>query len=199
VAVEIDANPWRLDLDWRWHRRALERTSSFRGNRGLLCSTRRRCSDKLSTRRTRRSRLRRAGEGTPMDDLLRCTPLISISAQSAYMATILPPQMRHSRPRCSVLGCRGQRIITPPTATRILRRHPGILLLVLGRLPHRHKAPTAAARGWLSSASPKSPPAEAGGLNRIRESVPCRSSSDSAISAYATLLCSIVFVLSPES
>ena len=24
VAVEINANPWRLDLDWRWHRRALE-------------------------------------------------------------------------------------------------------------------------------------------------------------------------------
>ena len=23
VAVEINANPWRLDLDWRWHRRAL--------------------------------------------------------------------------------------------------------------------------------------------------------------------------------
>jgi hypothetical protein len=22
VAVEINANPWRLDLDWRWHRRA---------------------------------------------------------------------------------------------------------------------------------------------------------------------------------
>jgi DNA polymerase (family 10) len=24
VAVEINANPHRLDLDWRWHRRALE-------------------------------------------------------------------------------------------------------------------------------------------------------------------------------
>jgi DNA polymerase (family X) len=24
VAVEINANPWRLDLDWRWHQRALE-------------------------------------------------------------------------------------------------------------------------------------------------------------------------------
>jgi DNA polymerase (family X) len=24
VAVEINANPWRLDLDWRWHRHALE-------------------------------------------------------------------------------------------------------------------------------------------------------------------------------
>jgi DNA polymerase (family X) len=24
VAVEINANPWRLDLDWRWHRQALE-------------------------------------------------------------------------------------------------------------------------------------------------------------------------------
>jgi DNA polymerase (family 10) len=24
VAVEINANPWRLDLDWRWHKRALE-------------------------------------------------------------------------------------------------------------------------------------------------------------------------------
>ena len=24
VAVEINANPWRLDLDWRWHPRALE-------------------------------------------------------------------------------------------------------------------------------------------------------------------------------
>ena len=23
VAVEINANPWRLDLDWRWHSRAL--------------------------------------------------------------------------------------------------------------------------------------------------------------------------------
>jgi len=23
VAVEINANPWRLDLDWRWHARAL--------------------------------------------------------------------------------------------------------------------------------------------------------------------------------
>jgi DNA polymerase (family 10) len=24
VAVEINANPWRLDIDWRWHGRALE-------------------------------------------------------------------------------------------------------------------------------------------------------------------------------
>jgi DNA polymerase (family X) len=24
VAVEVNANPWRLDLDWSWHRRALE-------------------------------------------------------------------------------------------------------------------------------------------------------------------------------
>ena len=24
VAVEINAHPWRLDLDWRWHQRALE-------------------------------------------------------------------------------------------------------------------------------------------------------------------------------
>jgi len=24
VAIEINANPWRLDLDWRWHRKALE-------------------------------------------------------------------------------------------------------------------------------------------------------------------------------
>jgi DNA polymerase (family 10) len=24
VAVEINANPWRLDLDWRWCQRALE-------------------------------------------------------------------------------------------------------------------------------------------------------------------------------
>jgi DNA polymerase (family 10) len=24
VAVEINANPWRLDLDWHWHGRALE-------------------------------------------------------------------------------------------------------------------------------------------------------------------------------
>jgi DNA polymerase (family 10) len=23
VAVEINANPWRLDLDWRWHEKAL--------------------------------------------------------------------------------------------------------------------------------------------------------------------------------
>ena len=24
VAVEFNANPWRLDLDWRWHQRALD-------------------------------------------------------------------------------------------------------------------------------------------------------------------------------
>ena len=24
VAVEVNSNPWRLDLDWRWHQRALE-------------------------------------------------------------------------------------------------------------------------------------------------------------------------------
>ena len=24
VAVEINSNPWRLDLDWRWYQRALE-------------------------------------------------------------------------------------------------------------------------------------------------------------------------------
>jgi DNA polymerase (family 10) len=24
VAVEVNANPWRLDLDWRWHRAALK-------------------------------------------------------------------------------------------------------------------------------------------------------------------------------
>jgi DNA polymerase (family 10) len=29
VAVEVNANPWRLDLDWRWHRRALELGCTF--------------------------------------------------------------------------------------------------------------------------------------------------------------------------
>jgi len=29
VAVEINSNPWRLDLDWRWHRRALELGCAF--------------------------------------------------------------------------------------------------------------------------------------------------------------------------
>lgn len=29
VAVEINANPWRLDLDWRWHGKALELGCSF--------------------------------------------------------------------------------------------------------------------------------------------------------------------------
>ena len=24
VAIEINGNPWRLDIDWRWHRRGLE-------------------------------------------------------------------------------------------------------------------------------------------------------------------------------
>jgi DNA polymerase (family 10) len=24
VAVEINAHPWRLDLDWRWHQKALD-------------------------------------------------------------------------------------------------------------------------------------------------------------------------------
>jgi DNA polymerase (family X) len=29
VAVEINANPWRLDLDWRWHQRGLEHGCLF--------------------------------------------------------------------------------------------------------------------------------------------------------------------------
>jgi DNA polymerase (family 10) len=29
VAVEINANPWRLDLDWRWHGKALELGCTF--------------------------------------------------------------------------------------------------------------------------------------------------------------------------
>jgi DNA polymerase (family 10) len=29
VAVEINANPWRLDLDWRWHQKAIELGCSF--------------------------------------------------------------------------------------------------------------------------------------------------------------------------
>jgi len=29
VAVEINANPWRLDLDWRWFRRGLELGCAF--------------------------------------------------------------------------------------------------------------------------------------------------------------------------
>jgi DNA polymerase (family 10) len=29
VAVEINANPWRLDLDWRWHHRGLEHGCLF--------------------------------------------------------------------------------------------------------------------------------------------------------------------------
>jgi DNA polymerase (family X) len=29
VAVEINANPWRLDLDWRWHQRALKLGCTF--------------------------------------------------------------------------------------------------------------------------------------------------------------------------
>jgi len=29
VAVEINANPWRLDLDWRWHSKALELGCTF--------------------------------------------------------------------------------------------------------------------------------------------------------------------------
>jgi DNA polymerase (family X) len=29
VAVEINANPWRLDLDWRWHQKGLELGCTF--------------------------------------------------------------------------------------------------------------------------------------------------------------------------
>lgn len=29
VAVEINANPWRLDLDWRWHSKALDLGCTF--------------------------------------------------------------------------------------------------------------------------------------------------------------------------
>lgn len=29
VVVEINANPWRLDLDWRWHQKALELGCTF--------------------------------------------------------------------------------------------------------------------------------------------------------------------------
>ena len=29
VAVEINANPWRLDLDWRWHQTALKLGCTF--------------------------------------------------------------------------------------------------------------------------------------------------------------------------
>jgi DNA polymerase (family 10) len=32
VAVEINANPWRLDLDWRWHGRALDLRCMMRIN-----------------------------------------------------------------------------------------------------------------------------------------------------------------------
>jgi DNA polymerase (family X) len=32
VAVEINANPWRLDLDWHWHGRALELRCMMRIN-----------------------------------------------------------------------------------------------------------------------------------------------------------------------
>jgi DNA polymerase (family 10) len=32
VAVEINANPWRLDLDWRWHQRGLELGCMFSVN-----------------------------------------------------------------------------------------------------------------------------------------------------------------------
>jgi DNA polymerase (family X) len=32
VAVEVNGNPWRLDLDWRWLRRALELGCTFSVN-----------------------------------------------------------------------------------------------------------------------------------------------------------------------
>src|SRR4051812_47874670 len=67
VAVEINANPWRLDLDWRWHGRALEL--------GCMMSLNR---DAHSTEEIDLThggvQMARKG-GVPADRVLNCLPL----------------------------------------------------------------------------------------------------------------------------
>ena len=67
VAVEINANPWRLDLDWRWHGPALEL--------GCLMSIN---PDAHSTREIDLTHwgveMARKG-GVPADRVLNCLPL----------------------------------------------------------------------------------------------------------------------------
>ena len=89
VAVEINANPWRLDLDWRWHQRALEL--------GCMMSIN---PDAHSTDEIDLThwgvQIARKG-GVPRDRVLNCLDLPAFAGTSC----------RKERPPCCVLKCSG--------------------------------------------------------------------------------------------
>jgi DNA polymerase (family X) len=72
VAVEVNSNPWRLDLDWRWHQRALEL--------GCMMSIN---PDAMSTAEIDLSvEMARKG-GVPQDRVLNC---LELPAFTQYLA-----------------------------------------------------------------------------------------------------------------
>ncbi|HEY0440937.1 MAG TPA: PHP domain-containing protein [Xanthobacteraceae bacterium] len=86
VAVEINANPWRLDLDWRWHARALELGCTMSIN-----------PDAHSTAELDLTRwgvtMARKG-GVPPDRVLNCLPL-------AKLEQVLAERMHARKPRAA--------------------------------------------------------------------------------------------------
>jgi DNA polymerase (family X) len=101
VAVEINANPWRLDLDWRWHETALKL--------GCLMSIN---PDAHSTRELDLTHwgveMARKG-GVPKDGVLNCFSKDELSSylekrRARRRMQPAPPQRRSLRPRASVAG-----------------------------------------------------------------------------------------------
>ena len=113
VAVEINANPWRLDLDWRWHETAIKL--------GCLMSIN---PDAHSTRELDLTHwgveMARKG-GVPKDRVLNC---LTKDELASYLATRrdrrrtkpAPPQRRSLRPPASSLAVRNGPVHVRKTA-----------------------------------------------------------------------------------
>jgi DNA polymerase (family X) len=105
VAVEINANPWRLDLDWRWHQAALERGCMMSINPDAHST------DELDLTHWGVEMARKGG--VPSERVLNC---LDLSAVSAHFAA-----RRRSRGRPVVASRRRRpatRTKTKPAPTR---------------------------------------------------------------------------------
>ena len=105
VAVEINANPHRLDLDWRWHRRALEL--------GCLFSINPDAHDTDELDLTSWGVLQARKGGVPPDRVLNCLGLDQLASFLASRRRALSSLLRLRKPptRVRTLQTRSENIM----------------------------------------------------------------------------------------
>jgi DNA polymerase (family 10) len=93
VAVEINANPWRLDLDWRWHGRALELGCIMSINPDAHST------DEIDLTHWGVEMARKGG--VPKDRVLNCLSLAKFRAHLAARRSAIPKRRKRAISRAS--------------------------------------------------------------------------------------------------